>query len=193
MKNLWNKIFGKKQEVPNTEIKQQKVLTDDEKHSYRYFLQYKFIPDLVTGVSKGEISPNAILATEGWEDFMKKYVDENFFLEWDELHCEGLIKINDTYVMALYIFPEPRQVSEAAFGAVLINTINNDAKYYTLEYSFDGAWVLGSMDQTTHYNYGNLENLSLMSFIDWVVERAKGAKPAMCTTLPKDDEEKLLS
>ena len=123
---------------------------------------------------------------------MKKHVDENFFLEWDELHCDG-IKINDTYVMALYIFPKPRQVPEAAFGAVLINTTNNDAKYYTLEYSFDGAWVLGSMDQTIHRNYGNLENPALKSFIDWVIERTQGAKSAMITTLPKEDEEKLLS
>ena len=138
MKKLWNKIFGKRQKEPVSVGGLQRELTDDEKHSYRYFLQYKFIPDLVAGVSKGEISPNDILATEGWEEFMKKHVDENFFLEWDELHCDG-IKINDTYVMALDIFPKPRQVPEAAFGAVLINTTDNDAKYYTLEYSFDGA------------------------------------------------------
>ena len=160
MSKFWNKIFGKRQEDTVAEVKPQRELTDDDKHSYRYFLQYRFIPDPVAGVSKGEISPNAILATEGWEDFMKKHVDENFFLEWDDLHCDG-IKINDTYVMALYIFPKPRQVPEAAFGAVLINTTNNDAKYYTLEYSFDGAWVLGSMDQTIHRNYGNLENPGL--------------------------------
>lgn len=192
MSKFWNKKFVKRQEDTVTEVKPQREIKDDEKHSYRYFLQYKFIPDLVAGVSKGEISPNAILTTEGWEDFMKKHVDENFFLELDELHCDG-IKINDTYVMALYIFPEPRQVPEAAFGAVLINTTNNDAKYYTLEYSFDGAWVLGSMDQTTHSNYGNLENPSLKSFIDWVVEKAKGTGPIMSTTLPKEDEEKIVS
>ena len=192
MKKLWNKIFGKRQKEPVSVGGLQRELTDDEKHSYRYFLQYKFIPDLVAGVSKGEISPNDILATEGREEFMKKHVDENFFLEWDELHCDG-IKINDTYVMALYIFPKPRQVPEAAFGAVLINTTNNDAKYYTLEYSFDGAWVLGSMDQTIHRNYGNLENPGLKSFIDWVVKKAKGTGPIMSITLPKEDEEKTMS
>ena len=192
MSKFWNKIFGKRQEDTVAEVKPQRELTDDDKHSYRYFLQYRFIPDLVAGVSKGEISPNAILATEGWEDLMKKHVDKNFFLEWDELHCDG-IKINDTYVMALYIFPKPRQVPEAAFGAVLINTTNNDAVYYTLEYSFDDEWVLGSMNQTTHRNYGNLENPSLQGFIDWVVDRAKETEPIMSTTLPKEDEEKLLS
>ena len=135
-----NKIFGKRQKETVAEVKPQRELTDDEKHSYRYFLQYRFIPDLVAGVSKGEISPNAILTTDGWEEFMKEHIDENFFLEWEELHCDA-IKINDTYV-ALYIFPKPRQLPDAAFGAVLINTTDNDAKYYTLEYSFDSAWVL---------------------------------------------------
>ena len=192
MSKLWNKIFGKRQEEMVAEVKQQRELTDDEKHSYRYFLQYRFIPDLVAGVSKGDISPNSILVTDGWEKFIKKHVDKDFFFEWDELHCDG-IKINDTYVMALYIFPKPRQVPEAAFGAVLINTTNNDAKYYTLEYSFDGAWVLGSMVQTTHLNYGNLEKPGLRSFIDWVVERVQGTNPTMTTTLTKEDEEKLLS
>lgn len=171
MGKFWNKLTGKRQEETVAEVKQQRELTDDEKHSYRYFLQYKFIPRLVAGVSKGEMSPNAILVTDGWENFMKKHVDADFFFEWDELHSEG-IKINDTYVMALYTFPKPRQVTEAAFGAVLINTTNNDAVYYTLEYSFNGMWVLGSMDQTSHKNYGNLENPSLKSFIEWVIERA---------------------
>ena len=192
MSKLWNKIFGKRQEEMVAEVKQQRELTDDEKHSYRYFLQYRFIPDLVAGVSKGDISPNSILVTDGWEKFIKKHVDKDFFFEWNELHCDG-IKINDTYVMALYIFPKPRQVPEAAFGAVLINTTNNDAKYYTLEYSFDGAWVLGSMDQTTHRNYGSLENPGLKSFIDWVVKKAKGTGPIMSITLPKEDEEKTMS
>lgn len=173
------------------ETKQQ-VLSDDEKHSYRYFVEYKFIPDLVAGVSKGEISPNAILATEGWEDFMKKHVDENFFFEWDELHCEG-IKINDSYVLALYIFPKPQQVPDAAFGAVLINTSTHYAVYYTLEYSFDGEWVLGSTNQTKHLNYGNLENPGLKNFIDWVVKRAKETGPVAKTALQKEDEEKMLS
>ncbi len=173
MRKNTTKPFRKQQEEIVTEKRQQRVLTDDEKHSCRYFLQYEFIPDIVACVSKGEISPNAILETGEWEECMKNIYDD-FFLEWDELHC-GCIKINDTYVMALYIFPKPRQVPEAAYGAVLINTTNNDAEYYTLEYSFNGNWMLGSMNQSMHRNYGVLKNPSLKSFIDWVIGRAKNA------------------
>lgn len=79
MSRFWNKRFGKKQRETDIETTRQ-VLSDDEKHSYRYFLEYKFIPDLVAGVSNGEISPDSILETKGWEGFLKNCVDENFFL-----------------------------------------------------------------------------------------------------------------
>ena len=48
------------------------------------------------------------------------------------------------------------------------------------------------MDQTTHRNYGSLENPGLKSFIDWVIEKAKGIGPIMSATLPKEDEEKTM-
>lgn len=188
MWKFWNKLFGKKQKENDAPVRkqQQRVLTDDEKHSYRYFLQYKFLPELAAGVTKGEISPDYILEIGGWENFMKKHVDKDFFLEWDELRCEG-IKLSENLVMALYIFPSPRQIPEAAFGAVLINLTNNNAVYYTLEYSYNGAWVLGCTTKEKHYSFGNLENPCLNSFIDWVVERAKEAEPELITTLPKGD------
>lgn len=187
MNKLWNKMIKKETEGTNTENQQRRVLTDDEKHLCRYFLQYIFIPNLVAGVSKGELSPDTIFQTDDWENFMKKHVDENFFLEWDELHCDG-IKIDDTHVIALYIFPKPRQVPEAAFGAVLIDTATNNATYYTLEYSYNGEWVLGSMNQSGHLNYGNLDNPGLERFIGWVIERAKGA-PVMNVNLFKEDSD----
>lgn len=187
MNRFWNKKNDRKQRDTGGEIEQQHVLSDEEKHSYRYFLEYKFIPDLVAGVSKGKISPESILHTEGWEDFLKKCVDANFFFEWDDLRCDG-IKINDTYVMALYFFPKPQQVPDAAYGAVLINTTTNHTVYYTLEYSFDGEWVLGSTNQTKHLNYGKFENPDLKNFIDWVVKRAKETAPVSKTAFSKEDE-----
>ena len=51
MKKLLRNLFGKKQMETETEVRQSQLPADDEKHSYRYFLQYKFIPDLVAGVS----------------------------------------------------------------------------------------------------------------------------------------------
>lgn len=188
MNKLWNKLSGKKQEETEPAVKDGRGLSDSEKHTYRYFLQYTFIPDLASGVSQGELSIAAILKTDGWENYFKKYVDKNFYFEWDELHCKG-IRIDDTYVMALYIFPKPRQVPEAAFGAILINTTTNNATYYTLESSFGNEWVLGSMSKTGHCNFGTLESPGLNSFLDWVVERAKEATPIMSTNFPQKKSE----
>lgn len=165
--------------------KEATTLTDDQKHEYRYFLQYKFIPDLVTKVSEGVISRDYILNVDWWESFIKKEIDDNFFFEWDKLHFESL-KISDTYVIALYVFPQPRQTPDAVFGAVLINTTNNDATYYTLEFSFGGNWLLGSMNKTRHLNYGKLENPGLKSFIYRVLERAKNEGPIMELSINKE-------
>ncbi len=172
MKEPFNESYDTNQVLVNTDVKQQRVLTDEEKHSYRYFLQYKYIPELVADVSNGELPPDALLETDDWESYIRLLFDIDFFFEWDELRCDE-IKVNDDYSIVLYTFPKPIQIPDATFGAVLINTTNNNATYYTLEYSFDEKWVLGSMNETTHFNYGNLESPELKSFIDWVSERIK--------------------
>ena len=153
-------------------IEQQSELADEKKHSDRYFLQYSYIPDLVAYVSNGETTSDILLDTKWWKCWIEKMVDEEFFFEWDELHCEK-IEVNDKYDMVVYTFPKPRQTPDAAYGAVLINTTNNDATYYTLEYTFGDKWMLCSTNQNTHSNFGTTENLGLTSFIELISEKAK--------------------
>ncbi len=170
MSNFIKKLFGKKnnQEIEENNNSLQE-LDDDMKHTYRYLLQYRFIPTLVKMVNNGDIPPEVLLGTENWDDVLKRS-HEGFFFDWDEFKCKGF-KVNNEYELALYLFPQPLQVPEAACAAVLINTTTNEATYYTLEMSFDDSWVLGSMNDGTHRNYGYLENPSVKSFLDWVIER----------------------
>ena len=49
MNKLWNKLSGKKQEETEPAVKDGRGLSDSEKHTYRYFLQYTFIPNLASG------------------------------------------------------------------------------------------------------------------------------------------------
>lgn len=186
MKKFWKELLGCKQGNNAEENTRTGESSDSERHLCLYYLEYKFIPTLVAEVSAGKLPHNAILQTSVWETYIKESVDKNFFLEWDELQCEGC-KIDETYVMALYIFPTPRKTPEAAFGAVLINTKTNNATYYTLESSFGGNWVLGSTTLNAHYNLGNLPNPELKSFIDWVVKKAKDTEPVIETTFPEDN------
>ena len=143
---------------------------DEKKHSDRYFLQYKYIPDLVADVSTGDLPTDALLDTDWWKSCIELFENEDFYFEWDELHCDK-IKVNDDYEMVVYTFPKPRQTPDAAYGAVLINTANSDATYYTLEYSFCERWMLCSMNQGTHRNYGEVENIGLENFMELVSKK----------------------
>ena len=143
---------------------------DEKKHSDRYFLQYKYIPDLVADVSTGDLPTDALQDTDWWKSCIELFDNEDFYFEWDELHCDK-IKVNDDYEMVVYTFPKPRQTPDAAYGAVLINTANSDATYYTLEYSFCERWMLCSMNQGTHRNYGEVENIGLENFMELVSKK----------------------
>ena len=143
---------------------------DEKKHSDRYFLQYKYIPDLVADVSTGDLPTDVLQDTDWWKSCIELFENEDFYFEWDELHCDK-IKVNDDYEMVVYTFPKPRQTPDAAYGAVLINTANSDATYYTLEYSFCERWMLCSMNQGTHRNYGEVENIGLENFMELVSKK----------------------
>ncbi len=146
--------------------------TDIEKrHSDRYYLEYYFIPMLVEGVQTAELEAEAMLHIELWPEFITQHIDQEFEYDWDNLHCEG-VELNEEYLLAVYIFPEPEEVPLAKYGAVLINRVTNEAVYYTFEKSINGHWVLGSKSLESHYNYGNVEDMSLDKFVDWVIERA---------------------
>ena len=80
MKEPLNESFDLNQVLVNTDVKQQRILTDEEKHSYRYFLQYKYIPELVADVSNGELPPDALLETDDWESYIELLIDRDFFL-----------------------------------------------------------------------------------------------------------------
>ena len=152
-------------------IDEQRALTEEKRHSDRYFLQYRFIPDLVDDVSKGEISVDDLMDKDWWECSIQLFNDMNFTFEWEELRCEKM-KVNDNYEMVVYTFPVPKQTPDAAYGAVLINTANNDATYFTLEYTFGNRWMLCSTKQGTHRNYGTVENQGLEAFVAVVSEKA---------------------
>lgn len=143
---------------------------DQKRHSDSYYFEYHFIPMMVEGVKQGELAPEALLETENWQKFIKEQIDPDFIYNWEELHCQGT-QLNQTTVMALYIFPEPEQMPLAAFGAVIVDIETNSATYYTLEKSVDDSWVLGSMSSESHRNFGSVVSADLEKFIEWVFEQ----------------------
>lgn len=159
MKNLWKKIFGKR------------IPSEEERHVYRTFLQYRFIPGLVLGIPACRLGATELMMTDTWPGAMKRIYGRKFYLEWDELKCKELY-VDKNHIIILYIFPKPILVPEAAYGAVLINTSSKMARYFTLEMSFENTWIIGTQTAERHYSICPLDNPSLDNFIGWVAEQA---------------------
>ena len=156
MKNFWNWIFGK--ETPSQELI----------HECRMIVEYKFIPSLVSGIPGRLVTAIDLMMIDTWPEFMKKKYGRFFYFDWDDMSCKEIF-VDDSHIIILYTFPWPSQMPEAAYGAILMNTSNKKAMYYTLELSFDNEWILGQADIDGHYNFGMpLSKPTLENFIEWV-------------------------
>jgi hypothetical protein len=143
------------------------VIDDNEdRHQNLYFLEFKFIPALVENISNGKMPVEVLLDIEWW----KTVQDDDFSLDWDNLTVQ-VKNIDKCIEMYLYHFPEPMDIPEAKYGAVVVNTETNKAVYYTLEYSFGGSWLLCSVDEGSHCNYGEIESNDCSLFVECVTKR----------------------
>lgn len=44
-------------------------------------------------------------------------------------------------MIILYTFPQPEEMPEALYGAILFDQSTGDVKYFTLEASYEGRWA----------------------------------------------------
>lgn len=140
-------------------------LFETDSHDFRYELQYIFIPRLVDAVNNEELDSSLLYKVEDWSI-------------WDEYPCEEscdveVLDVDNDYKLILYTFPEPNEIPEALYGAVLLNGVTNKSEYYTLEYGWEGAWIIGSMTLGCHRNYGDLQSRERNDFVKWVTDRIK--------------------
>lgn len=138
-------------------------LLDVDPHENRYELQYIFIPRLVAAINDGDLPSLLLYKIEDWAI-------------WEAYTCEKgcdvkVLDVDSNHKLILYTFPEPNEIPEALYGAVLINSATNKAEYYTLEYGWEGTWIIGSKTLGRHYNYGDLKSRKQDDFVEWVVNR----------------------
>ena len=146
-----------------------------EKHRQRYYLEYRFIPELLQMVECGQIQPGYLYNVNPWRPWIERE-NVGFDFDWESLSVE-IIKLDDSKDIIFYKFPIPEQTPEAVWGAIVLNVKSYKGCYYTLEASYNENWVLGStsIDNTgnkTHFNYGYLENPSVKTFLNWVVNQS---------------------
>ena len=95
-----------------------------------------------------------------------------------ELNAAGVyerferIDVDENHMLILYVFPQPQEMTEAVYGAVILNTVTSEAEYYTLESSVDDRWVIGHKTTSCHSNLGSLDSADQDKFVAWVIERA---------------------
>lgn len=159
----------------------EKFETPDEPAACRrtgiYDPEYRWFPMLVETISNGKIALEA-LADEDWlRTNIQQICGEAFVQEWNTFRIKS-INTYGNYKLFVYEFPEPREIPEARYGAVWIETLSRQAEYYTLEYSLDNRWVMGSMTREQHANYGSIDAPDLKRFILWILESNK--EPECC-------------
>ena len=133
--------------------------------TYNYFLEYRFIPDLIEQV-KQERNPLESLIDLGW--MKETLINNRVEIDWDSFSVDVYdASFNKTTLEGgkyiAYTFPPIVSVPEAKYGVIDVKT----KKYYTLESDYsDGYWAIGSQDVNGHALIEMIqEDMSLEEFM----------------------------
>lgn len=152
-----------------------------------YNKEYREIPAIVDGVTDGKYKPEALWDDEsGLRGYLRRDCDPSMQAEWDAFRIVRVDNYGD-YKLIIYQFPDPKEVPEALYGAVLLDTKTHRAEYYTLEYSYNDKWVYGSTSRGKHFNYGETNTPNLELFVAWILSSDK--KLLHYTDLNSNDNE----
>ena len=152
-----------------------------------YNKEYREFPDIVDAVTDGQQHPIELYSEEWLRRDMRWGCAPSMQAEWDAFRILRVDNYGD-YKLILYQFPEPKEVPEALYGAVLLDTTTNHADYYTLEYSYNGKWVYGSTSRGKHFNYGEVDSPDLELFVAWIF--SSGKKLLHYTDMNRNNNEK---
>lgn len=150
------------------------IITPERRHDIRYHVQYFFIPELVECVNDGYLPYISLFPSTQW------YISLMDEFDLEELNAakvyEGFekIEVDEEHLLILYTFPEPEEVPEAAYGAVLLDISSGIAEYYTLEASYDDQWAVCSKNVSGHSLFGFWDSADKDRFVEWVKERIQG-------------------
>ena len=145
-------------------------LTSEKRHDIRYHVQQYFIPEMVECVKDGYLPFIALFPSAQW------YINLRMDYELEDLKAAKVwesfekIQVDDTMII-LYTFPQPEDVPEALYGAVLLNHSANALKYFTLEASYEGKWAVCSKDTSKHSCLDFWDSADKDKFIQWVMGR----------------------
>lgn len=142
-----------------------------------YCPEYYFIPQLIDDIYNSRLTAD-VLTDEEWlrqsiRQYCMEHDEKEFIKEWDNFKIQS-VNTYGGYKLIIYAYPQPKVIAEALYGGILLNMATRQAQYYTLEYSYDNKWVLGSMNaKGEHNNYGTIDSPNLDHFIAWIFNSNK--------------------
>ena len=142
-------------------------ITAEKQHEIRYYVQQNFIPEMVQSVKDGYLPLIAIFPSPVW------YYNLRIEYELDELKAAKVwddferIEVDEDRLIVLYTFPQPVEIPEALYGAVLLNQFTNDVKYFTLESGNADKWVVCGRDTSMHSCLEIWDSADKENFLEW--------------------------
>ena len=140
----------------------------EDTHWDRTELQYFYIPKLVDAVNNGCLPSTALHMVDEWDFWGECDREDGFDVDWFE--------VGKDHTVIFFNFPEPQQIPEALYGAVLVNSITGKAKDYTVEYGYLDSWLIGNKTLEGRCNYGTLDSRERSAFMKWVTDRIADPK-----------------
>lgn len=134
-------------------------------HDEMYYVEYKLIPHFVEMFKDQPTKSSQIILTiyENLVTLQNHLRKVNPFA-FGNISCEICGDIENE-CLAVLEFPKPFDMPLAKYGAIYFNKPQQKYKYWTLELSMNGNYVLGSKTAEGHANYGQKPNLSKEEFI----------------------------
>ena len=144
-------------------------LTAERRHEIRYDVQQYFIPEMVECVKDGYLPFIALFPSAQWYSNLRMDYDIEELKAAKVWESFEKIEIDEDNMIILYTFPQPEEVPEALYGAVLLNQSTNDSKYFTLEASYEDKWAVCSKDTSMHSCLDFWDSDDKDKFIQWVM------------------------
>lgn len=139
-------------------------------HDEMYYVEYKLIPHFIEFFNDQPDKATQIVVTiyENLVTLQYHLRQSNPFV-FGKVSGEVLGNL-DNECLVVFEFPKPFDMPLAKYGAIYINQSQRKFQYWTLEFSFNGKFVLGSKTTEGHSNYGQRGDLSKEEFIHEVCQ-----------------------
>lgn len=134
-------------------------------HDEMYYVEYKLIPHLVEFFNSQPNKASQIIINiyENLVTLQNNLRKINPFA-FGKVSGEVMGDLEGE-CLVVYEFPKPIDTPLAKYGAIYINHAQQKYQYWTLEFSTNDKYVLGSMSTEQHMNYGQCTDMTKEEFV----------------------------